>query len=105
MIILCLVLIFYFEFSLDEQKKVGIELIIMCIVMGIDNVKQFIVYFMLVVKYLIEFYVFGFCEKFMVNVDIDNLYLLVSERVSLQYFGSKVSMDLLMKGVQVYFLV
>lgn len=38
---------------------------------------------MLVVKYFIEFYVLGFCEKFMVNVDIDNLYLLVSERVSL----------------------
>lgn len=99
MIVLCFVFMFYFELSSDEQKKVGIEFIIMCIVMGIDNVKQLIVYFMLVVKYFIELYVLGFCEKFMVNVDIDVLYVLVSERVCLQYFSSKVSMDLFMKGV------
>ena len=97
-IILCPALTSHSELSSDEQKKAGIELTTMRIAMGTDNVKQLIAHFMLAAKHFIEPHVPGFCEKFMANADIDNLYLSVSERVSSQHFGSKASMDSLMKG-------
>ena len=96
-IILCPALTSHSELSSEEQKKANIELTTMRIAMGTDNVKQLIAHFMLAAKHFIEPHLSGFCDGFMDNKTIDDLYISVSEQVCKAHFGSAKSMDTLME--------